>query len=155
MERLGFDEFYRTHWRDAARWAAAVVGRVDIGEDVAQDVFARLAPRYASLDNPVGYLRRAVVNAGRSWLRSEGRSRSRESRVAAGAAPGSGAVDSRADDSTLVALDRLPEKQRLVVILRYWADWADDDIAAALDCPASTVRSLARRGLAHLREELS
>lgn len=153
MEQLGFDEFYRTHWSDAARWAAAVVGRVEVGEELAQDVFARLGGRYSSLDNPVGYLRRAVVNAGRSWLRSEGRLRSREARVGSVSVPPTDA--SPTDTSTLAALDGLAERQRLVVILRYWADWADEDIAAALDCPASTVRSLARRGLAHLREELS
>jgi DNA-directed RNA polymerase specialized sigma24 family protein len=153
MEQLGFDEFYRAHWREAARWAAAVVGRVDIGEEVAQDVFARLAGRYAALENPVGYLRRAIVNAGRSWLRSEARSRSRESRAGSVSVPVDGGVS--ADTSTLAALDGLGERQRLVVILRYWADWPDHDIAAALECPASTVRSLARRGLTHLREELS
>lgn len=153
MERLGFDEFYRTHWRDAARWAAAVVGRVDVGEELAQDVFGRLAARYDGVDNPVGYLRAAVVNAGRSWLRAEGRSRSRESSVSADS--GEADVQSAADAETLALLDGLPERQRLVVILRYWADWADDEIAAALDCPASTVRSLARRGLTHLRKELS
>ena len=152
MERLDFDEFYRAHWRDAARWAAAVVGRVDVGEELAQDVFGRLATSYVGLDNPAAYLRVAVVNAGRSWIRSEGRSRAREDQ--AGSHPPS-VPAAGSSDEVLVLLDGLPERQRLVVILRYWADWADDEIAAALDCPASTVRSLARRGLTHLRKELS
>ena len=153
MERTPFADFYRGHWREAARWAAAVVGRVDVGEEIAQDVFARLSGRYPSLDNPVGYLRTAIVNAARSWLRAEGRSRQREQRAAdvAGAASGSTVVDV----DVLAALDTLPERQRLVVILRYWADWADDDIASSLGCPASTVRSLARRGLERVRKEMT
>jgi len=146
--RVEFEDFYRTHWHDAARWAAAVVGRTDVGEEIAQDVFARLAGRFDGLDNPVGYLRTAVVNGGRSWLRSEGRARAREAHIAPREA---GDVDVAA---TLTLLDRLPERQRLVVVLRYWADWPDEDIANALACPTSTVRSLARRGLDALRKEM-
>lgn len=148
MQAVTFEDFYRAHWHDAARWAAAVVGRADVGEELAQDVFARMAARFDGIDNPGGYLRVAVVNAARSWLRSEDRARRRE--VTASEAGIADASTTHGD--TLALLGGLPERQRTVVVLRYWADWADAEIAAALSCPQSTVRSLARRGLERLRE---
>ena len=52
------------------------------------------------------------------------------------------------------ALDQLNERQRLVIVMRYFVDMHDDDIAEALDVKASSVRSLARRAMAILRKEL-
>ena len=52
------------------------------------------------------------------------------------------------------ALDRLTDRQRLVMVLRYFADLPDDEIAETLGVRPSTVRSLAHRAIAALREEL-
>ncbi|MXZ53343.1 MAG: sigma-70 family RNA polymerase sigma factor, partial [Acidimicrobiaceae bacterium] len=52
------------------------------------------------------------------------------------------------------ALDYLSDRQRIVVVLRYFVDLPDDEIAQALDVKPSTVRSLAHRALAVLRREL-
>ena len=52
------------------------------------------------------------------------------------------------------ALDRLSNRQRIVVVLRYYADVPDDEIARTLDVRPSTVRSLAHRALSALRKEL-
>lgn len=52
------------------------------------------------------------------------------------------------------ALDGLPERQRIAVVLRHVIGFTSDEVAASLGCPASTARSLCRRGLATLREEL-
>jgi RNA polymerase sigma factor (sigma-70 family) len=149
-ERTAFEAFYRAQWPAAARWGAAIVGRADVGEELAQDVFARMASEFGRLTNPGGYLRRSVVNAARSWLRSEARARRREA-----AAADTRRTVAEPDLEVYTALDRLPERQRIVIVLRYGADWADGDIAAALGCPPSTVRSLGRRGLASLRERLT
>jgi RNA polymerase sigma factor (sigma-70 family) len=52
-------------------------------------------------------------------------------------------------------LDRLSERQRTAVVLRYYADLPESEIAAILHCRPSTVRSLVQRALTRLREELS
>ena len=52
-------------------------------------------------------------------------------------------------------LDRLTQRQRTALVLRYYLDLPEEEIAAVLRCRPSTVRSLVLRGLARLREELS
>ena len=141
-----FDEFYERRWPDAGRWAAALTGRVDIGEELAQDVFIRLLPVFDDVERPDAYLYAGIANAARSWHRSEGRRRGREGPTAM-----AGAVDGGPVDELLGSLRRLPFEQRAVVVLRYWLDWDEADIAATLRCRPSTVRTRAKRGLARLR----
>lgn len=57
-------------------------------------------------------------------------------------------------DALAKALPTLKPRQRAVVVLRYWADYDDTEIAEVLQCRRSTVRSLAARGLAALRQHL-
>jgi DNA-directed RNA polymerase specialized sigma24 family protein len=80
--RTGFDEFYRRRWPDAARWATALTGRPAVGQELAQEAFINLRARYDSLANPVGYLRRTVVNLSRAWHRSSSREDARMAAVA-------------------------------------------------------------------------
>lgn len=142
--------FYVAHRADAARWAVALTGRRDVGEDLAQEALLRTASRLGDLDNPVAYLRRAVVNACRSWQRSDARERLRTERAHAGRPT----TVSESSHELLDSLARLGYKHRAAVVLRYWADWTDDQIAAALGCRPATVRVLLHRGLAALRTEL-
>ena len=142
--------FYAAHRLDAARWAVALTGRRDVGEDLAQEALLRTASRLGSIDNPPAYLRRTVVNVCRSWLRSAVREQQRVERAHAGR-PSS---VSETSHELLDSLARLSYKQRAAVVLRYWADWTDDQIAAALGCRPATVRVLLHRGLAALRTEL-
>ncbi|MDZ4824957.1 MAG: sigma-70 family RNA polymerase sigma factor, partial [Actinomycetota bacterium] len=123
-----FDAFYR------AQWAATV----------------RLAHVLTGLDNPAAYLRKTVVNACRSWHRSRTRETARIARAHAGS---DGLVIDLRDD-LLERVDQLPYKQKAVVVLRYYEDLSEADIAAALDIRPGTVKSLAARGLARLRQEI-
>jgi RNA polymerase sigma factor (sigma-70 family) len=149
---MTFDDFYRSHRVDAVRWATALVGRRDIAEELAQDALVRTGDRLARLDNPAAYLRRAVVNACHSWHRSA----ARESRRLSRATEPTSYTDVVSDGSAEVlrALDRLKAQQRTAVVLRYWADWTDADIAAALGTSEGNVRVMVHRGLAHLRSSL-
>jgi RNA polymerase sigma factor (sigma-70 family) len=142
--------FYAAYRVDAARWAVALTGRRDVGEDLAQDALVRTAARLGVIDNPPAYLRRTVVNACRSWVRAATREQQRVERAHAGR-PASVSANSH---ELLDSLARLAYKQRAAVVLRYWADWTDEQIAAALDCRPATVRVLLHRGLAALRKEL-
>ena len=146
-----FEAFYRANWRDAARWATALCGDVARGEEVAQETFLRIAPRFALLDRPDAYLRRAIVNAARQARRSATRRGSRELRASLLTPDEPDRTADAIDPDVLHALDALPTTQRAVLVLRYWADWDEGDIADALGCRGATVRSHAKRGLDRLR----
>ena len=151
MSGTGFDDFYRTHRADAVRWAVALVGSPEIGEEIAQDSLVAVGRRLPTLDNPAGYLRRTVVNRAASWHRWHIRSLRREARSVAGQPT----VYTEPTHEMLDALTTLPYKQRAAVTLRYWADWTDEQIADALGCAPTSVRVLLHRGLAALKKEIA
>jgi RNA polymerase sigma factor (sigma-70 family) len=144
----GFEEFYGRRWRDAVRWAAALTGRIDVAEELAQDVFVRMMPHFDQIRHPDSYVYAGISNAARTWHRSEGRRLARERR----ATPNHGSSDETPE--MLGVLQELPIEQRAVVVLRYWLDWDEAAIARLLGCRAATVRTRAMRGLRRLRQAL-
>lgn len=145
--RLTFEEFYRREWPSAVRLAHLLSGSDALAEDLAQDAFARMHRRWDAIESDSAYLRRAVVNACRAFHRSRGRETARVRRaVHRDEAAALGA------DELLDALDRLPYRQRAVLILRYYHDLSEAEIADALECRPGTVKSLASRALAELRK---
>ncbi len=144
-----FEQFYASTWRQAARWASALTGDVTSGEEIAQNAFLAVAERFDRLDQPLPYLRRTIVNGARMSHRSDTRRTAREQRAAS-----VGTNEPPLDLDLLAALDRLTTDQRCAVVLRYWADWTDAEIANALGCRASTVRSHLKRGMTRLRTDL-
>lgn len=133
------------------RMATVLVGSHAVAEEVVQDAFVSVGARWDSIDRPGAYLRTTVVHGCAAVLRR----REIESRHA-GRTPNDRSVEL---PSHLVelrdALDHLTERQRIVVVLRYFVDVSDDEIAQTLGVRPSTVRSLNRRALAVLRRELS
>lgn len=144
------DAFYRSRFQVAARWAVGLCGDPDVAQDIAQEVMVRVSARLGEVDDPDAYLRRAVVNACRSWRRSEFR-RARRERLVATGDPVEAAVT---DVEMLDALSRLVFRQRAALVLRHWSGWTDDEISEALGCRASTVRVLAHRGARRLARDL-
>ena len=136
---------------DLLRFAYLLCGDRHRAEDLLQDVFLNLYRRYPDglpLDNPVGYTRRALANANVSRAR---RAASRELVVDLVPDRAAAANDPAERDALWQALRRLPDRQRTVLVLRFYLDAPDEDIAATLGCRRGTVRSLASRGLAALR----
>ena len=132
------------------RLAVLLVDSAQIAEEVVQDAFEAVGERWGTLERPGGYLRTCVVNGCRAVLRR----RELERRVTVvGAEPTAVLPDHLVELRD--ALDRLGERQRIVIVLRYFVDLPDDEIATVLACRPATVRSLAHRALAVLREELS
>lgn len=133
------------------RLACLLIGSRAEAEEVVQESFAVVAQRWEEIDRPGGYLRTTVVNGCRSVLRRR--------EVAERHARHDRPRDDVALPTHLVelaeALDRLTERQRTVIVLRYFVDLPDDEIAAVIDARPATVRSLAHRALHVLREELS
>ncbi|MGH9065289.1 MAG: sigma-70 family RNA polymerase sigma factor, partial [Acidimicrobiales bacterium] len=141
-------ELYDDRWVAMVRLATFLTGSLPLAEDLVQDVFERLARRPDLGRQPAAYLRASVVNACRSAARRQARERRRP-------VPRSDLVVEPIvpDESGELwdLLDRLTARQRQALVLRYWLDLADADIAAAVGCRPGTVRTLTRRGLARLR----
>jgi RNA polymerase sigma factor (sigma-70 family) len=145
---IRFDDFYAQRWPHAFRLAALMTHDTEAGADIAQDVFAEMSRRWATIERPDAYLQRALTNAGSNWRRS--------ARTAAGKLHLL-VVDGDDDvrfDGLGDAVARLPFRQRAVVVLRYYADLSEAEIALALDCRAGTVKSLSSRALAALSKEI-
>lgn len=141
-----FDTLYREHFPALVRVAFLVTGSNAAAEDAVQETFLRCRSRLADLDHPQSYLRAAVINECRSAYR-----RTRRAPVPPEPLP------ERAPAELVElhdALARLPFRQRAAIVLRYFVDIPDPEIARALDCRPSTVRSHIRRGLATLEEAL-
>lgn len=143
-----FDEWYVTAWPQAFKLAAFLTHDTQAGEDIAQDVLAEVSRRWDRLDTPNAYLRRAVTNASWNWKR---RTRTVDRKLPLLATPGR---DELRFDHLADAIARLPFRQRAVIVLRYYADMSEVEIADALDCRPGTVKSLASRALATLSKEI-
>jgi RNA polymerase sigma-70 factor (sigma-E family) len=137
----------RAGWLLTGDWAAA--------EDLVQTALAAAWPKWASLDRPDApelYVRKIMVNTYLRW-----RQRRWNGEIATGQLPDKAAygdvfalVDAR--QSLLAALDRLPARQRAVVVLRYFADQTESQTAAAMGCSVGAVKSHAAKALARLRD---
>jgi RNA polymerase sigma factor (sigma-70 family) len=144
----GFDDFYAARWPYAFRLAALMTHDVEAGADIAQDVFSKMARCWATIERPDAYLHRALTNASSNWRRS-GRTAARKLHLLVVRGDDDVAFDELAD-----AVARLPIRQRAVVVLRYYADLSEAEIARALDCRPGTVKSLGSRALAALSKEV-
>jgi RNA polymerase sigma-70 factor (sigma-E family) len=146
----GFDAFYGQRFRDAVRLAYVITGDPDRAEDIAQVALMRVWARFHTLREPWPYARTAIINAARSDARRRRRERVRLE-VVATSEPIS---DVLPPIDMLDAIDRLPFRQKAVVVLRYYEDLSEREIAEALGCRPGTVKSLASRALARLAQEV-
>jgi RNA polymerase sigma-70 factor (sigma-E family) len=144
-----FGAFYRSEYGRAVRLAWLLTGSRPGAEDVVQDAMAAVYRAFERIELPSAYLRRAVVNTARSWHRDERRQQERSTLLAL--EPHT--VDAR-DAELLDAVARLPYRQRVVIVARYWGGWSEAEIAQSLSCRPGTVKSLASRALNRLRREV-
>ena len=143
---------YRSHRLGMVRLALLLVDDRETAEGVVQDAFAGLHRRWSTLASPdaaVGYLRTSVVNGSRSVLRK--RRAVREAVVpadVAGDAPDSSLLLAEEHREVLAAIRRLPDRQREVIVLRYWSGLTEAEIAAVLGISVGAVKSSTSRGRA-------
>lgn len=159
-------EVYAAHWASLVRLAWLLLHDQSLAEEVVQEVFVAAHPRMGQLreaGNVLAYLRRSVVNGCRSnfrhqqveerWLRREAGSAEVLGRRSAESAE----VEAvRADEggALLAELRRLSGRQREVLVLRYYSDLSEQQIAETLEISTGAVKSHAHRGLAALRDAL-
>jgi RNA polymerase sigma-70 factor (sigma-E family) len=154
-------QLYAVHYASLVRLAALLVRHSGEAEEIVQDAFVAMHGRWRRLRDPdraLAYLRRSVVNAARSAQRHHNvadrhlgvESGSRDARRASPSAE-QHALTGETRTEVLRALDGLPQRQREVLVLRYYSDLAEHDIAATLGISGGTVKSHASRGLRALR----
>lgn len=138
---------YRREHARMVRLAVALVDVPAVAEDLVQDAFADVFARWDRIDEPAAYLRTCVVNRCRRELRRRRLLRRTPSPVAgdAGAADGPARL-------MLDVVRALPSRRRAVVVLRFYEDLSEAQIAEALDMRPGTVRATLHQALAQLRE---
>jgi RNA polymerase sigma-70 factor (sigma-E family) len=149
---------YVAHYRGLVRLAALLLDDVGAAEEVVQDAYVRMHGSWRKLRDPqaaVGYLRTTVLNLARSRLRH----RQVVRRHAADPLPDApsaeqGALDRLEQDRVVLALRALPDRQRECLVLRYYGDLSEAQIADAMGISAGAVKSHASRGMAALRAAL-
>ncbi|MER5888861.1 SigE family RNA polymerase sigma factor [Streptomyces sp. NPDC001941] len=150
-----FAAYATAAWPRLVRTAQLLTGDFHEAEDLVQTTLAKVYTRWRRIprDEVELYVRRSLVNNNLSRLR-----RKRVVHLLTPFLPDSvrdahtghaEAVERRA--AVLTALADLSPRQRAVMVLRYWEDLNEADIAAVLNCSVGTVKSHARRGLEALR----
>jgi RNA polymerase sigma-70 factor (sigma-E family) len=149
---------YAAHYRSLVRLAALLLRDTPAAEEVVQDSFVAMHGAWRRLSDPdraLAYLRRSVVNRSRSALRH----RSVVERHAPRPAPDApsaehGALLALEHSDVLAALRKLPQRQREVLVLRYYVDLSEAQIADTIGISRGAVKSHASRGMTALRDAL-
>jgi RNA polymerase sigma-70 factor (sigma-E family) len=163
---VAISELYHAHWHRLVRLAWLLLRNQLAAEDVVQDAFVATHRHWTSIregGRVVGYLQTAVVNGCRSVQRHQvvvDRQNARDAHAAD--APWRGAHGSAETealgtarrDFMIDALRDLPERQREVLVLRYYSDLSEAQIAQALDISPGAVKTHAHRGLSALRRTI-
>jgi RNA polymerase sigma-70 factor (sigma-E family) len=157
-----FEQYVSESRQRLFRFAVVLCGDPVLAGDLVTDVLGRAFERWPQVSaarDPHAYVRRMLVNEFVSFQRRRARAMPyadvgqlvdlRASRLGTS---GPDVGDVQAERAALLdELSRLPARQRAAIVLRYYEDLSDEDIAAALGCRAGTVRSSISRGLATLR----
>ena len=153
-----FATFVAAHSRSLYGTAYLLTGDRDAAEDLIQETLTRLYPKWAQVqaaESQVAYVRRALANR----FISSTRRHSTGDLVMWDLPDGTSTVDvaGQVTDRRMLwqLLRDLPERQRAALVLRFFHDWSDAEIAEALGCRQVTVRSLVSRGLAAMRDNAS
>lgn len=150
-----FEDYLAAELDGLLRYATALTGDPYLAQDVVQDVLVRVRDRWSRLNAPGAYLRRMITNEYFSWRRR----RANRDVVPAPTRLLDGFASTVDDHSTayaerdemLARLATLPRKQCAALVLRYYENRSDDEIAEVLQCRPGTVRSQISRALATLR----
>ena len=155
---LAVTELYSLHYRALVRLAALLVRDTQTAEEVVQDAFVAMHggwQRLRDAEKALAYLRQAVVNRSRSVLRH----RTVVDKNLQKAPPDMpsaehGAMVLLERHAVVAALRDLPERQREAIVLRYYADLSEAEIAATMGISRGAVKSHTARGMSALRAAL-
>jgi RNA polymerase sigma-70 factor (sigma-E family) len=151
-------KLYTEEYRSLVRLAVLLVHDVQTAEEVVQDAFVAMHTGWRRLrerEKALSYLRQAVVNKSRSVLRH----RTVIDRNAPKPAPDEpsaeqGAITLLERSAVVAALRELPDRQREAIVLRYYGDLSEAQIATAMGISRGAVKSHTARGMSSLRATL-
>jgi len=148
-----FASFVGSHYPRLLHLADLLTGDRGVAEDLLQTVLTRTYVRWSAVrqDNPLGYVRAGLVNARTDWLR---RGRHRERPSPSPPDPRTSpdhAAQIAGRDAIQRALSALTARERSVVVLRYFEDLTESEIARTLGVAPGTVKSTCARALTKLR----
>lgn len=153
---LTLEDLYRTHRMRLVRLALLLVDEPATAEDVVQEAFTGLHRNWGNLRDAaaaVGYLRTAVVNGSRSVLRRRKTARDYTPPHPVNARSAESLAMLTAEHQSVVrALSQLPPRQREVLVLRYYGNLSEAEIAEAAGISKGTVKSTASRALEALQK---
>lgn len=149
-----FAELYRGLRPGLIRTAALTLGSTALADDIVQDAFAALYRSTDEVHVPAAWLRTAVVRACLNERRRGDTARRYRHQVSTPAVSDGGIPLLSIDDPIIAALRGLPVRQRTAVVLRYYDDLSEAEIAEAMDISAGTVKSTIHRALKALRKEI-
>jgi RNA polymerase sigma-70 factor (sigma-E family) len=153
VDDVEFREFYASQYTRLCWLGLLLSGDQAEAEELAQEALVRTWWRWAVRrpDDPAAYARKVLVNRRRSLLRRAGVEARFLARTRTEPVPPPG------DEQAMVlwqAVQALPPRQRAVLVLRFHEDLTEVEVARLLGLPLGTVKSLAHRGLARLRDRL-
>lgn len=154
----GFDGFVIARGPALLRFAYVLSGDGHLAEDLVQEVLARSHRRWERIERmqaPEAYVRKSIVREYLSWKRRKASTERVVAAVPDWADHRDHAHDLAVRGEMWAMLSGLPRAQRAVLVLRFYADLTDEEIAAQLGCGQSTVRAHAARALAKLRTVVS
>lgn len=150
---VSFDEFVRRRHGELLRFAHVLTGDPHLAADLVQDALERTGlgwRRVQKQDDPEGYIRRAIVNGYTNRWR-----RFRREKLVAEPPEMPAAPVERRDDELWALLRGLPRQQRTVLVLRYYCDLTEAQIADLLGCSLGAVKSNSSRAMTKLRAAYS
>lgn len=150
-----FTRFVQQQTSALIRTAYLLTGDGHTAEELVQDTLVRLYPKWQlvqAADVPLAYVRRSLANSFVNHTRRPSRRETAVDYLPDFAEDGDRASQLDDRDHIWSLLRTLPQRQRAALVLRYFHDLPDIEIAAALDCRVGTVRSLISRGLATMRD---
>jgi RNA polymerase sigma-70 factor (sigma-E family) len=148
-----FAEYVRQRHVELLRFAYVLTGQRSLADDLVQDALERTGiswKRVQRTEDPEGYIRRIIVNRYLNTLRAFRREILVD--IPQDVAAGKASRPEGGDEAFWRMLDDLPRKQRAVLVLRFYLDMSDNQIAGAMNCSVSTVRSNAARAIGKLRK---
>jgi RNA polymerase sigma-70 factor (sigma-E family) len=152
---VALTELHREHYPNLVRLACLLLDEQGAGEEVVQEAFVRVHQSWARVENPLTYLRATVMNLARSRMRRRLVARRRVEPAIRPAMSAEEHIVLLADQQEVLdAVRALPRRQRECLVLRYYLDLSESEIASTLGISNGSVKSHSSRGLAALAQRL-
>ncbi len=152
--RQDFTGFVQARYESLLRTSFLLTGNHEQAEDLLQAALVKTWRHWRRIertDRPEVFVRRVLVNQQRSWWRARRVVEDVTAVVPEQPGPATAGIEER--EELWRELQRLPARQRAVIVLRYWEDLSEQETADVLGCSLGTVKSQASRGLQRLRRD--